>query len=334
MSSFIPKVTVLGCISGKPTVRGGTCGILVEYSPKHYLIYDCPEGTYVKLLQYKIPLHCLHYIVISHMHPDHMAGLITLISGIAEMREDCSPFIYGPKALVTYLEMALPLVDLANRFSNPLKLAPITPFQTLSTIIAADEPWSFIFFPLAHRVECYGLAMVRDEFSVFNTQLVLNSSTALDKSPDVKEGPESKTFSIVSPRLKILLCSDNDAEKLLADHMYGGINGSTFLQFIDKTDLRNPDFLLHEFTFTNCHKDKATLYGHSCTTTVGHLCNELCPKRVLLNHFSLRYNRKNCSNIFGAAPPKDCVQFNEWHELFGGIYNTAYATENGVYSVK
>lgn len=333
MSQFIPKITVLGCISGKPTVSGGTCGLLVEYSPKHYLIYDCPEGTYVKLLQYNVSLNRLYYIVISHMHPDHMAGLLTLIAGLSETRGSNPPSIHGPPALVKYLETALPLTDLADRFSRPLRPIPITPFQTLSSVIAADEPWSFIFFPLAHRIECYGLAMIRSAFSIFNAKQALDSGFSLAQLPELKKGVEGEKFSTLCPRLKIMLCSDNDAEKLLADRAYGGVHGDTFLQFIDRADLRGPDLLLHEFTFTDCHKEKAALYGHSCTSTIGRLCDELRPKRVLLNHFSVRYQRTACSNTFGVAPPKKCPQLAEWHMLFGKLYSTAYATEDQVYTV-
>ncbi|EFO63619.1 Metal-dependent hydrolase [Giardia lamblia P15] len=334
MSPFIPKITVLGCISGKPTASGGTCGILVEYSPKHYLIYDCPEGTYVKLLQYGIPLGCLRYIVISHMHPDHMAGLLTLISGLSEICGSSFPSIYGPQALSKYLEVALPLTDLAERFSCPLKLVPIAPFQTVSSVITADGPWSFIFFPLAHRIECHGLAMVRDTFSMFDAKKALDSGVSLDKLPELKRRAEGTKFSAVYPRLKIMLCSDNDAKRLLADRAYGSVDGATFLQFIDQADLRNPDLLLHEFTFTDYHQEKASLYGHSCTTAIGGLCNELRPKRVLLNHFSVRYKRTACSNRFGVAPPKECVQLTEWHRLFGKVYSTAYATEDKVYAIE
>ena len=68
----------LGSSAGIPTKDRGVTSLIVS-TYRYDIMIDCGEGTYLKWLKAGYKWHRLKYILVTHMHPDHTAGLIPLI---------------------------------------------------------------------------------------------------------------------------------------------------------------------------------------------------------------------------------------------------------------
>ncbi|MFY7730070.1 MAG: MBL fold metallo-hydrolase, partial [Flavobacterium sp.] len=76
------KLTILGCYAATPRTLTNPTAQVLEMRNRMYLI-DCGEGTQVQLRKHKIKFGKINQVFISHLHGDHVYGLIGLISTFA-----------------------------------------------------------------------------------------------------------------------------------------------------------------------------------------------------------------------------------------------------------
>lgn len=102
------KLTILGSGTGFPSSLRGGPGYLVQ-SGGETIVMDLGMGTLSKLHGLGIPLDRLGPILVSHLHPDHIAELVSLLFALKNIvisRERPLRFIGGPglKRLVQRLQ--------------------------------------------------------------------------------------------------------------------------------------------------------------------------------------------------------------------------------------
>lgn len=78
------KLTILGSGTGFPSASRGGPGHLVQ-SGDRYLVMDLGMGTLSKLAQLDISLAQIGPILISHLHPDHTAELVSLLFALKNL---------------------------------------------------------------------------------------------------------------------------------------------------------------------------------------------------------------------------------------------------------
>ncbi|MCT4645009.1 MAG: MBL fold metallo-hydrolase, partial [Carboxylicivirga sp.] len=73
------SVTILGSNSALPTSDRYPTAQILRVSERFFLI-DCGEGTQMQLRRNKINFSKINQIFLSHLHGDHVFGLMGLIS--------------------------------------------------------------------------------------------------------------------------------------------------------------------------------------------------------------------------------------------------------------
>lgn len=73
------KVTVLGNAAGGPFHGRHYTAQFVQVA-QHYFLVDCGEGTQMQVYKFRIKVDRCRQIFISHLHGDHVFGLIGLIT--------------------------------------------------------------------------------------------------------------------------------------------------------------------------------------------------------------------------------------------------------------
>ena len=92
------KLTILGCHSATPRVSANPTSQVLEIK-NHTFLIDCGEGTQVQLRKYKVKFSKIKNIFISHLHGDHVFGLIGLISTFRLLNRETEINVYGPKGI-------------------------------------------------------------------------------------------------------------------------------------------------------------------------------------------------------------------------------------------
>ena len=106
----------LGSSAGIPTKNRGVTSLMVS-TRKYDIMIDCGEGTYIKWINEGYKWKRLKYILITHMHPDHTAGLIPLIFYRNILRIETPLTIYGPSILEKYIEQSLSMQGVNLKFN-------------------------------------------------------------------------------------------------------------------------------------------------------------------------------------------------------------------------
>ena len=99
---MLKSFQILGTSAGLPTqARGVTCLIV---STKNYdIMIDCGEGSYLLWQKADYSWTNLKYIFITHMHPDHIGGLLPLLFYRKLFNIKFTLTLIGPPELKTYL---------------------------------------------------------------------------------------------------------------------------------------------------------------------------------------------------------------------------------------
>jgi len=92
------KLTILGCHSATPRANAQTTAQVLEIK-NHTFLIDCGEGTQRQLRRYKFNFSRIKRIFISHLHGDHVYGLIGFISSLGLLGREKELHIYGPKGI-------------------------------------------------------------------------------------------------------------------------------------------------------------------------------------------------------------------------------------------
>lgn len=106
MKTKTTSIVFVGTSSGKTSIKRFHSSLLIK-SPAFNLLVDCGDGTSKALLSQKIPLDIIDGILFSHLHPDHSAGLASLIVQMKQMKRVKELKIFCHKNLTGSLKMFL-----------------------------------------------------------------------------------------------------------------------------------------------------------------------------------------------------------------------------------
>ena len=97
---------ILGFSGGIPTKDSITSCTVISTDNRNIMI-DCGEGAYRKYIQNGYDLGMLNNIFITHMHPDHISGLVPILfyKNVSNNLSDIT--ITGPGNVKTFIDFAL-----------------------------------------------------------------------------------------------------------------------------------------------------------------------------------------------------------------------------------
>ena len=102
------QITFLGTSSGVPTRGRNVSSIALRLSQRPELwLFDCGEGTQHQFLRSELKVSQLSRIFVTHMHGDHVFGLMGLLASCGLGGNVKNVTLYGPPALEDYLQAGL-----------------------------------------------------------------------------------------------------------------------------------------------------------------------------------------------------------------------------------
>ena len=295
------KITVLGSQGAIPKVGKFSSSLLLKVSNSNILI-DCCEGVQHQLRKNKIKLSKIDIILISHAHGDHYFGLIGLISTFSLLKRDKKLIIFCPLSVFKIIQAHIKFSKMTLSYELDLR---VLNNETKINIFQND----FFFidaFPLKHSIYTNGFIVSEKKKkrklilqkalenniekiyfnNLTNRKNVVNKDGIEINYRDVtKEGDKPKKFAY---------CSDT----AYFEDLVKNINGV--------------DLLYCETTFLKRDQDKAKITLHSTTADAAILAKKGKVKRLLIGHFSSRYD-----------------DFNEFAEEVGTIFENVIISDEG-----
>jgi ribonuclease Z len=240
-------------------------------------LFDCGEGTQHQLLRSDLKISQITRIFITHLHGDHLFGLVGLLASAGMAGDARRIDIYGPAGLDQYVEDITRTSE--THFSYPVEVHTVT-----TGVVFEDDEFVVSCEPLVHRVETFGYAVVEcDRAGEFDVERA--EASGIPSGPlygQLKRGerialPDGREFDGRD------FCGPTVAGRRVAyctDTIY--CRGAVELA-------RDADLLIHEATFAARDEDLARRSLHSTTVMAARVASEAGAKRLLLTHFSPRY---------------------------------------------
>ena len=149
------EITFLGTSSGVPTKSRNVSSVALRHTQRGEIwLFDCGEGTQHQLLRSDLKTSQLKKIFITHMHGDHIFGLMGLLAscGLGAHAENVE--VYGPPGIEPYLKACM-------KYSYTYFPYGVTMHTVNEGIIYEDEEFIVSVQPLKHRITAFGYRLTQ-----------------------------------------------------------------------------------------------------------------------------------------------------------------------------
>jgi len=224
-------------------------------------------------------------IFITHMHGDHIYGLMGLLASCGLAGNPSRIDIYGPPKLDEYLKACGRYSQ--TFFSYPVKVHTVNP-----GVVFEDEEYLVSCDALTHRVPAFGYRIAeKDKPGRFNVE----RATELGIPSGPLYGKLKRGETVTLPDGRIV-----DGKELCGETQLGR-------KFVYCTDTiycenavklaQDADVLVHEATFSHLDAEMAEQRLHSTSTMAAQVALSAGVKQLLMTHFSPRYAPGNAIEL-------------------------------------
>jgi ribonuclease Z len=270
------QVILLGTGAALPTTERCTSATAVLYEGE-MLLFDCGEGTQLQLRKAGLRHGRLSRIFITHMHGDHVIGIMGLLMTMELSGRDRPIELYGPPALADYVTTSARLLSTGFRY-------PIIFHEARPGTICQTETYTIESLPLNHRIPTSGYTLQeRDKPGTFDVARA--EALGIPKGP--LYGRLQKGQSVTLP----------DGRTIFPPDVLGPPKRGHRLAYCLDTRpcpeaaslARDADLLLYDSTLAPGAEQEAAEKGHSTSRQAAVLAKEAGVKRLVLTHISSRY---------------------------------------------
>jgi ribonuclease Z len=284
------QITFLGTSSGVPTRSRNVSSVALRLPQRAELwLFDCGEGTQHQVLRSELKVSQLTRIFVTHMHGDHIFGLMGLLAscGLAGNVEHVD--IYGPPDLEEYLKACRRYSQ--THLSYPVKVHTVSP----GVVYESDE-YTVSCELLKHRVPAFGYRVTeKDRVGHFDVE----KAAALGIPSGPLYGKLKRGEQIVLPDGRQVNGADFCGPTLIGRKLVY----CTDTVFCDSAIAlaQDADVLIHEATFA--HQDAELAYQrlHSTSTMAAQVALAAQVQQLIITHLSPRYAPGN------VIEPKDLL---------------------------
>jgi ribonuclease Z len=272
------SIRLLGTSASRPTVERNVSSLAIHREGET-LMFDCGEGTQRQMMRYGVSF-ALEDIFFTHMHADHLLGVIGLVRTMALQGRVDPLRLWGPRGSARVLKRAEALGF--ERSTFPLVITELEAGQRVER-----SGYAIVPFPVDHRgSSSLGYALVEDDRKGrFNPELA--------RELGIPEGPMwgqiHRGLAVTLPDGRVI-----EPRVLVGDKRPGRtvvITGDTRPCASTTDAARDADLLIHEATFGDEEAERAVETGHSTAREAALVARESGVRRLLLTHFSARYSR-------------------------------------------
>jgi ribonuclease Z len=274
------KVLILGNAAGGP-FHGRHYTAQLLQAGNHYFLLDCGEGTQMQIFHHRAKADRCNHIFISHLHGDHVFGLMGLITNWCLKKRTEPLRIFSPPGLQELLETTIRICGV--RLCYSIEFQEVDAFQSLKVFENKEvEVWSI---PLNHRTPTSGwlfrekpkpLNIRPEALQQYGITEDFTSIKAIKAGADLvladgSRVPNEHLTLPPAPLRAYAFCSDTAPSDVVVDAV------------------KEVDLLYHEATFTNEHLEEAIISFHSTARQAAGIALQANVGKLIIGHLSGRY---------------------------------------------
>ncbi len=271
------ELTILGSNSAMPAYGRWPTSQVLELNGRCILL-DCGEGAQIRMNQYKVKKNKIDFVLISHLHGDHIYGLMGFLGSLSHLSRKKPLTIFGPKGIKEYVETNKRLSQ--SYFPFEVIVEELADGQ--QSVILEDKSKVISCFPVNHRITTFGyLISEKNNKRNINKDKIAEYSLTVDEILRLKEGHDLIRDELVISNSELTLqhntprsyayCADSQVEGWSTDH------------------LKEVDLLYFESTYLHALVHLAHERGHATALEAGLLAKELGVGQLIIGHYSSRY---------------------------------------------
>ena len=270
------RIIFLGTSGGIPTPRRSLPSLCMIRDGE-MILFDCGEGTQMRLMRKATGFARLSKIFITHIHGDHLAGLPGLIMTLNLLGHESPITIWGPPEIGPFMKSLER--DIKLRCNFPLQVKIIKP-----GVFHTEADYHMEAVPLEHSAPCWGLALQeKPRPGRFHLERAMELG--------VPEGPLFGQLQNGNP-----VTLDGGRQVSPAQVLGPARAGRRFVYVTDTlyqpglvSFCRGADLLVHEAMFAQDMEQEARERKHCTAAQAAELARSAQVRRLALTHISARY---------------------------------------------
>jgi ribonuclease Z len=301
------SITFLGTGGGVPSLERNLPCVAVQRQGELFL-FDCGEAAQIQYRRAGLGFAPLTAIAVSHMHGDHVTGLLGLLMSL-QMADRAEPLdLYGPPGLGEYLRANVKA--LRTRFDYAIRLRE----EAGAAVFRATPAYRLTAAPLDHRGLCLG-------FRLEETARPGRFDVEAARGLGVPEGP---LFGLLQRGETVEL---PDGRTIRPEMVVGAARPGAVVAYCTDTRpcpaavelARDADLLIHEGTFEAEMEVEAHHKGHSTVVDAARIARDAGVRELVITHLSPRYGNpdfllEQARAVFPATRiARDLAHFEVFH---------------------
>lgn len=273
------KIQFLGTSSAVPTKDRGLSCTLVRFE-NELIFFDCGEGVQRAAIAGGIGFNKPGSVYITHMHGDHVVGLLGLLLTMAMNRRETPLLVYGPEGIIEFVQANQELLKFGLTYpvyGKIVRRGKVFDSKTSKYRVYAEKS--------QHSTRAYAYVLEeKDKPGRFNPKKAI--------SLGVPEGPLwgklQRGGAVTLPGSKKRVFPKDVLGKARKGIRIG-ISGDTRPNPLLEKFFHGCDVLVFDSTYGDDHRVNALENLHSTSREAARLAKRARVKLLLLTHFSARY---------------------------------------------
>lgn len=273
------KIEFFGTSSAVPTKeRGLSCTAL--FYGNSMIFFDAGEGSQRSVINAGLGFNKDCNIYITHMHGDHVVGVLGILQTMAMNRREKPVGVFGPRKIIDFIRSSQESLNFGLTFD----------------VIAREVRPGLIYDEASSKYRVYA---EKSEHSTLSFAYLFEEKEKPGRfHPEkatklgVPEGPLWSKLqhgeTVLSPKTNRKIKPEQVREPMREGRRIG-ISGDTRPTKLLENFFRGCDVLVFDSTYSDEHKENAIENLHSTSREAATVAKKAKVKRLVLTHFSARY---------------------------------------------
>jgi ribonuclease Z len=240
------------------------------------VLMDCGEGTQRRFAEYGLGINREMIVLITHLHGDHVNGLLGLLQTMSMSQRGKKLTLVGPEGLYQWVKASMEMLHIGLSFD--LQFVAARP-----GVVLRRQAYQIRCARASHSVEAYSyLFEETPRPGVFDSKKAVALGVPEGRKWSTLQHGRSVTVDGKTTRPREVLGPRREGRRV-------GYSGDTRPSATLVRLFAGADLLIFDSTFAAGDADKAVERKHSTCVEAAELAKEAQVRRLALTHFSARY---------------------------------------------